>query len=311
LTAQQQKFILGVQANMWTEYISTEARVEYMLFPRLMALSEIAWTMPANKNFKNFNEERLPIHLGRLDETTTQYRVPSAIGAKDTSINVSKSYTFHWKAPIPGARIHYTIDGTTPDETTPLYEGSLEVFVPEGEYRIVKSIVITPSNRKSEIITTKLTNRKPFEAVANATGLTRGALRYYYVPGKFETTVEIDTNLATRKGLADGVSIHKVPNKAREYGLVFSGYINVNEDAEFEFSLLNNDGARLYINDELIIENDGRIFQYERSAAVHLRPGLHKIRVAYFDVGPASIVRLYVKGTDGKKIEVPSVMLYH
>lgn len=228
LTLQQQKHILGVQANMWTEYMPTEAKVEYMLIPRLMAVSEIAWTNLENKNYQDFNENRLPLHLSLFDNSKTVYRVPQAIGAKDTVINVTSSYVFNWKAPVKGAKIYYTIDGNNPDETTLLYNGHLEVFVPEGDLREVKSIVITPSNRKSKIITTKLVNRKPFEAVNPPETLIRGSLKYYYVPGNFNSTIEIDTNLATQKGQIGAVDIRKIKNKAREYGLVYTGYIKVN-----------------------------------------------------------------------------------
>ena len=52
LTPEQQKYILGVQANLWTEYIGTETKADYMLYPRLLALSEIGWSALSNKNFK-------------------------------------------------------------------------------------------------------------------------------------------------------------------------------------------------------------------------------------------------------------------
>lgn len=48
------KYILGAQANLWTEYISDFKQVEYMLLPRLDALSEVQWTRPENKNWVNF-----------------------------------------------------------------------------------------------------------------------------------------------------------------------------------------------------------------------------------------------------------------
>src|SRR5690606_3308826 len=51
LTPQQQKRIIGVQANVWTEYMKTPNNVEYMVLPRMLALSEIAWTLPAKKNY--------------------------------------------------------------------------------------------------------------------------------------------------------------------------------------------------------------------------------------------------------------------
>jgi hexosaminidase len=312
LTKEQEKYILGVQANMWAEYLTTEARVEYMLFPRIMAVSEIAWTNPDRKDFNNFNETRVPIHLGLLDKTATLYRVPEAIGAKDTSINViDDSYTFDFKPSVKGAKIYYTIDNYTPDETTTLYTNPFKVKVPKGEIRPVKSRVITPSGKRSVVTTTLLVNRDTLAADTSKSLKSAGALKYYYVPGKFGHTLEIDTSLATKKGLASQISINKIQGKAREYGLIFMGYINVNEDANFEFSLYSDDGSKLYIDDQLIIDNDSKHARYEKSAGVALKSGLHKIKIAYFDDGPGSTLQVSIKGTDGKKIEIPSVMLFN
>lgn len=50
------KHILGVQANLWTEYISSNEQLEYMLLPRMLALSEVQWCKPENKDFNRFKE---------------------------------------------------------------------------------------------------------------------------------------------------------------------------------------------------------------------------------------------------------------
>jgi hexosaminidase len=64
LSAKASKFILGAQANMWTEYMDNEKKVEYMLFPRISALAELLWVDPQNKNWKNF-ESKIPSILKR------------------------------------------------------------------------------------------------------------------------------------------------------------------------------------------------------------------------------------------------------
>jgi hexosaminidase len=56
LSAKEQKHILGVQAQLWTEYMKTWDKVEYMALPRMAALSEIAWTSPDKKNYTDFVE---------------------------------------------------------------------------------------------------------------------------------------------------------------------------------------------------------------------------------------------------------------
>lgn len=311
LNADEQQYIWGVQANMWTEYITTDAKVEYMLLPRIMALSETAWTNPEKKNFKDFNEVRVPQHLAWIDQTHLLYRVPEVIGAKDTTLQVNDSCVFDLKPSVKGAQIYYTIDGYAPNETTNLYTQPFSVIVPKGEERPVKFRVITPSGKRSVVTTTWLVNRDTLSADTSKMIRNQGALKYYYVPGKFSSTLEIDTNLATQVGLASKISFNQVPNKAREYGLVFTGYINVNENANFEFSLYSDDGSRLYIDDQLIIDNDGKHARYERSAGANLKAGLHKIKVLYFDDGPGSTLQVSVKGTDGKKLEIPSIMLFN
>ena len=54
LNDSQQKHILGVQANLWTEYVATPEHLEYMLLPRMNALSEVQWCVPENKDIERF-----------------------------------------------------------------------------------------------------------------------------------------------------------------------------------------------------------------------------------------------------------------
>lgn len=66
LNAEQAKFIWGAQGNLWSEYIANPAKVEYMLFPRLDALSEILWSPKQNKNYPDFLK-RLKTQFKRYD----------------------------------------------------------------------------------------------------------------------------------------------------------------------------------------------------------------------------------------------------
>ena len=56
MTEEEKSHIIGVQANLWTEYITTESHLEYMLLPRLAALSEVQWCQPQNKNWERFED---------------------------------------------------------------------------------------------------------------------------------------------------------------------------------------------------------------------------------------------------------------
>ena len=72
LNATQAKHVLGAQANLWTEYVKTPSKVEYMVFPRMSALSEVLWSPKEKRNWKNF-EERLPAIIKRYEMWKANY----------------------------------------------------------------------------------------------------------------------------------------------------------------------------------------------------------------------------------------------
>ena len=157
LNADQKKYIEGVQANLWTEYIESEGKVEYMVLPRMMALAEIAWTPVERKDLKNFSEERLPLHLARLDKTNTNFWVPTPIGQSDKQID-GDNVTIDLKAPVVGAKMYYTLDSSRPSEVSNPYKSPLKIAVPKGHKLEFKTIVITPKGKRSVVATTVLAN---------------------------------------------------------------------------------------------------------------------------------------------------------
>ena len=72
LSEEEAKYILGAQANVWTEYITTPEQVEYMVLPRMSALDEVVWTPAEEKNWENF-EERLEKLVKRFDQLGYNY----------------------------------------------------------------------------------------------------------------------------------------------------------------------------------------------------------------------------------------------
>ena len=157
LNAEQQKHIIGVQANLWTEYIATNAKAEYMLLPRLLALAEIAWSPKGNKDYINFSEQRVARHLPRLDAQGYDYRVPEAIGADDTTL-YGETFKVVLKEPMQGAKIYYTIDGYTPRETDFLYTKPITVTVPKKKRIDLQTVTISPTGKRSNVTHTYLEN---------------------------------------------------------------------------------------------------------------------------------------------------------
>lgn len=72
LNEQEAKYVLGAQANLWTEFITTAEHVEYMILPRMLALAEVVWSAKETRNWNNFNE-RLQSHFKAFDQKGLHY----------------------------------------------------------------------------------------------------------------------------------------------------------------------------------------------------------------------------------------------
>ncbi|HMZ45695.1 MAG TPA: family 20 glycosylhydrolase [Chitinophagaceae bacterium] len=154
------KFIKGVQANVWTEYIATTNKVEFTIYPRIFALAEIAWTSQEHKNWTNFSQTRVANHLAKLDKTNTFYRVPEVYGLKDTIIYASE-YIFKNLTPsVEGAKIYYTIDDYNPSALDNEFINEVKITVPPSKERIFKAIVVTPAGKTSNYVKAVIINSK-------------------------------------------------------------------------------------------------------------------------------------------------------
>ncbi|MBK0378956.1 family 20 glycosylhydrolase [Mucilaginibacter segetis] len=311
LTTEQQKHILGVQANLWTEYIPTENKVEYMILPRMLALSEVAWTPLANKDFKNFNETRLPEHFAWLDKEGYDYRVPAAFGTKDT-IMIGSQLNVNLKSPVNGATIYYTIDGYTPRETDLIYTKPMTHDVPLDQYRELKTIVITPSGKRSRVTTTYVYNKAPLAPV-NYTGNNMG-LSYKVMSGAYVNTTQINPAAVVDTGIAKSFSVATSAFKKAfgNYGVVFDGYIKIDTDGNYGFSTQSSNGSVLLIDDQPVVDNDGRHGAYEQGGAVPLLKGFHHIAIKYVDSGTrGGNLRVFMTIPGKPKGEISPDMLYY
>ena len=238
LTIEEQKYIMGVQSNLWSEYLTSPAKLNYMLYPRMFALAEIAWTEPQNKNYNNFVLERIPHHLEKLDAQKRLYKVPSPFGANETALIASK-YVLDLKPTIKNGQIFYTIDGYNPDETAALYTKPVTINIPKGEYRIIKIVQINSGGRRSSI--NKIVVRNPDLKSALAIKPTKKGLKFdYFTATLFQQTQDLELAKPINSGIFEGaISSDKWKTKTERYiGLKFDGYIYIPETSNYTLSTL-------------------------------------------------------------------------
>lgn len=309
LTPDQQKFIIGVQANLWTEYIPTESKVEYMLYPRLLALSEVAWTPLANKNLKDFSEVRLPVQLAYLDKNNCNYRVPLAINTPQDTIIFGSSLNVALKSPVAGAKIYYTIDGYTPRETDIEYNKPMTYNVPQDQYRELKTIVITPTGKRSQVTHTTVYNKGLLAPVAYQ-GSSQG-LKYQYMQGTFDNTNDLSKAAIIDSGIAKSFNPAILKKNNPGFGVIYNGFIRIDADGLYQFSTRSDDGSVLVIDDQPVVNNDGKHPVAEQGGAVALQKGYHRFTLKYFDIGSVSALKVYMTVPGKPKGELSPDALYN
>jgi hexosaminidase len=125
LNADEAKHILGAQGNVWAEYILDGRHVEYMAYPRAIALAEVNWSPAELRDFNDF-ADRLAKHTSRLDRLGVNYAshlfdVRAAIGPADDGVTLSLS------SRDPRIEVRYTTDGTDPTIASTRFDGPLAV----------------------------------------------------------------------------------------------------------------------------------------------------------------------------------------
>lgn len=126
LATDEQKYILGAQANLWTEYVNTPEHAEYMVFPRALALSEVVWTPQNERDYRDF-QRRLQSQYKVLQKLGVNYYRPSyAVEPKVDfdAVNKTDSLTLVSEQNVVSG-IHYTLDGSEPGATSPVYSKPL------------------------------------------------------------------------------------------------------------------------------------------------------------------------------------------
>ena len=154
LTDEQKKHMIGVQANLWTEYIPTFSQVEYMELPRMAALAEVQWTEADKKDYKDFAK--------RVPQLTNQYRTQGYNYATHI-FNVNGTLTPDGEkqaivaefSTLDDAPVYYTLDGTEPTEQSTLYTEPVNLTTTS----IIKAVAVRPEGN-SRVFTDSVTFNK-------------------------------------------------------------------------------------------------------------------------------------------------------
>ncbi|GAB3352752.1 family 20 glycosylhydrolase [Lysobacter tyrosinilyticus] len=308
LTPEQARHILGGQANVWTEYLKTPDDVEYMLWPRALAMTEVLWSPQAARDWAGF-ERRLPAQLATLDRFDVNYRVPGVEGLETDVLSLHDSASLQLHSALPGAVIRYTLDGSEPSAQSPRYEGPIQLPLTDVG-TVISARAFTTSGRTSPVASARYRRAQLQSPAVVAEKKLQPGLRQRYVEGDVADIAGLEAQAIAREDIATDVGI---PANARElsFGLLFDGYLRVPQDGIYRFTLRSDDGSVLRIGDEVVVDRDGPRSPGDTAGSVALAAGLHPVALRYFQGGGGRALRLTYSFNGQAATEVPAAWWSH
>jgi len=272
--------IQGAQANLWAEYIPTEQQADFQMYPRMIALAERVWTNNTN-NFDGFYT-RLLKHFPKLDAMGIHYRLPDIEGFALDNVYVG-STQFMAKSPLPEMKIHYTLNGDVPQQTSTELSSPISISNPT----MLRMALFSPGGARGDIynLNFRPSEMKKSVPVRNA----KTGLLCSFFDQKYKSTKEMDGKTPDEIFIVSNI---KAPKETKAFGLVFNGYIDVPETGIYSFYFTCDDGGVLYIDNEEIVDNDGLHSAELKSGQAAMQKGLHPFKLDFIEGGGGYTLRL-------------------
>ncbi len=258
------KYISSVSLN------GTVIDRNYLTYDEIMGGGTLDFTLTDKPDMnRGTSADAAPYSLSREQRVATPY-IDTDVYLFTDSISVAIGCN------TPGATIHYTLDGTEPTVDSPVYTAPLLIDRTEQIRAIGVADGYLPSPQLA------VTATKAVYQPALAVRPTENGVKYAYYEGLCKRTADITKGKLCASGTLPRPSIDSAKQEDH-YGFIFEGYINVPAYGIYTFRTRTDDGSCLYIDDVLVVNNDGGHAPLVATGQIPLRAGIHKFRLPYFE----------------------------
>jgi alpha-L-fucosidase len=204
---------------------------------------------------------------------------------------------------IPGAVIHYTINGEEPSLSSPIATKTLVVkkSVTIKAKCFLREKPITPTSAASF--------EKVIAAPAINISLPAAGLNYSIYNGEWSKLPDFDELSSAAAGIVKTIDI-SAKHGSDKYGFMFDGLIKIPIDGVYTFYISSDDGSKLFIDDKMVIDNDGLQGLSEKTNEVPLAKGYHPIKILFFERTGGDDLQVQWKGPGFQKKIIPASVLF-
>lgn len=263
-----------------------------------------AWTgRPIKAAFEGFAE---PANLWEGKETIAAPVIypKGVMNEQAGGLYIDEPTTVKMSSPLANSVIRYTINGNIPDSTSPVYKAPFTI----DSTSVIQAKAFDEKGNESEV------SGAYFRLVKSGQG--NGLNVSFYKGNAWKKLPDFARLTPSKKWnsyefTADENTITPLLEKDNTcFGLVFDGYIQIDQPGEYRFFTRSDDGSKLYINNKVVVDNDGDHGVTERSEDISLTAGRHRIKVELFNGIGGYWLDVFYKGPGLTKQIVPANKLF-
>ena len=216
------------------------------------------------------------------------------------------SVTVNLATATAGATVHYTLDGSEPTQQSPVFNAPLVLKNTTQINAKAFKDGFQPSSTLSILATKAVLNRGKIILDHQP----KNGTTYKYYEGHFQKVADMQQKHFVEKGIVSEPSLDKA-RQEDHYGFEFSGLIDVPEDGVYTFQTRSDDGSVLYIDQTLVVDNDGSHAAIPATGSIALKKGWHSYRLLYIEDYEGQHLSWAWKLPSGEKLEpIPASRLY-
>jgi hexosaminidase len=309
LSPEEAEYVLGAQGNIWAEKIPTASHLQYMVYPRALAVAELTWSAKENKNLDRF-DFKMKQQYGYFKLWNWNARLPDIVGMNNIVTN-SDQFGLVLKYPLLGAQVRYSLNGKMPDSSAKPQLFPIRINTMLKDTLDIKTYTTWTLNKQHILQEATIRHVDINPVVIDQAALTPG-FSYRLIKSKEYNIDKVDTTQLVTMAIINSAAPMVLPVTDGNLTWVkLNGFIRINADGDYQVTSGFLVSPALFINGEQIIYRGKDKYAQPQKGMLHLKKGAYAITGHYIADNMNRLEDLVViKSADGKVIE-PQVYMFH